>query len=229
MNKLKNYFAASSALAILLTVAFSGSALGQSDNSKKADSTEKPAANAGNIQTVDARQSGAWTVGIDPTKNTVQIANTTDPLPVKVVENSQKKKVFQARAIVNVSNTGIQTATLPIPAGKRLVIENISAVARVSEGLRMEMNFYTYIDNNNDGVADVADIVFHRIALTDQGVFNGTAIYAANHKVLVFADEQIGQQRLGVYLQARLNGAATTPAQAQVTFTGYLEDLPTVP
>lgn len=223
MNKLKQYFALKTILSFVFVIALASSAFGQkSDSTKNADTTNT---NAANTQTVDARQSGTWAVGIEPTKNTVQLSNTTtNPLPVKVVED--KRKAFQARAIVNVSNTGIQSALLPIPAGKRLVIENVSAIARLPEGLRMEMNFFTYIDNNNNGVADIADIVFHRIALTDQGVFDGTAIYSANHKVLVFADEQIGTQHLQVVLQARLSGAASTPAQAQVTFTGYLEDCP---
>jgi len=228
MNKLKQYFALKTILSIVFVIALASSAFGQKpDDTKNAEATKTTTVNAANPSTVDARQSGTWTVGIEPTKNTVQLSNTTtNPLPVKVVENTSKQKAFQARAIVNVSNTGFQSALLPIPAGKRLVIENVSAIARLPEGLRMEMNFFTYIDNNNDGVADIADIVFHRIALTEQGVFDGTAIYSANHKVLIFADEQIGTQHLQVVMQARLNGAATTPAQAQVTFTGYLEDLP---
>jgi len=93
----------------------------------------------------------------------------------------------------------------------------------------MEVNFFCYIDNNGDGVGDIADITFHRIALTDQGVFDGTAIASANHKVLVFADEQIGTGHFGVTAQARLNGTVTPgPAivQAQFTFSGYLEDIP---
>ena len=93
----------------------------------------------------------------------------------------------------------------------------------------MEMNFFSYLDNNGDGVGDVADITFHRIALTDQGTFDGVAIFSANHKVLVFADEQIGTSHFQVGVQARLNGTTTGFAQAQVTFSGYIEDLPAAP
>jgi len=117
---------------------------------------------------------------------------------------------------------------LPIPAGKRFVIENVSVITRCPEGIRMEVNFFSYIDNNGDGVGDIADITFHRIALTDQGVFDGTAIASANHKVLVFADEQIGTGHFGVTAQARLNGQPppNSFSQAQFTFSGYLEDIP---
>jgi len=137
------------------------------------------------------------------------------------------RQPFQARLIVGPASTGIQTAYLAIPAGKRLVIENISAVARTPEGVKMELNFYTYLDNDGDGVGGIEDIVFHRIALVDQGTFDGTAIASANHKVLVFADSRIGDISYGVTLQGRLNGTIGSPAfaQGQLTISGYLEDL----
>lgn len=52
----------------------------------------------------------------------------------------------------------------------------------------MEINFFTYLDNNGDGTGGIADIRFHRIALTEQGTFGGTAISSANHTVLVSAE-----------------------------------------
>lgn len=147
-------------------------------------------------------------------------------------KNAPARKAFQARVIVTPLGDGFQTQFLPIPAGKRLVIENVSAIARCPEGMRMEINFFSHIDNNGDGVGDVSDIVFHRIALTDQGTFGGTAIFAANHQVLVFADELIGTGHFQVGVSARLNAVPPTGSglvQAQLTFTGYVEDLPAAP
>ena len=155
-------------------------------------------------------------------------ASSPAPLPVTVMKE-EGRKAFQARVIVTPLGNGFQSQTLPIPAGKRFVIENVSVITRCPEGLRMEVNFFCYIDNNGDGVGDIADITFHRIALTDQGVFDDTAIATANHQVLVFADEQIGTGHFGVTAQARLNGLPPpNPAflQAQFTFSGYLEDIP---
>jgi hypothetical protein len=156
-------------------------------------------------------------------------ASTPAPLTVSVMKDPAARKAFQARVIVTPLGTGFQSQLLPIPAGKRFVIENVSVITRCPEGLRMEVNFFCYIDNNGDGTGDIADITFHRIALTDQGVIDGTAIAAANHKVLVFADEQIGTNHYGIVAQARLSGPPPpNPAflQAQFTFSGYLEDLP---
>lgn len=209
-------------LAAILTVSSVGFALGQ-----KSEET-KPVTNA-DKQVVEARQKGEWSVGIDPKQNTVQLGNTeSEPLPVKVVNQSAARRPFQIRIIVAPTGVGNTTATYPIPAGKRFVIENVSAVGRVPAGMRMEMNFFTYFDNDGDGVADPEDLVFNRIALTDQGTFDDTTILAANHKVLVFADGTIGSTNTAISLVARLNGATTGFAQGQLTVSGYLEDLPAV-
>jgi hypothetical protein len=109
------------------------------------------------------------------------------------------------------------------------VIENVSVITRSPEGMRMEVNFFSYIDRNGDNVGDIADITFHRIVLVDQGVFDGVQLATANHPVLVFADEQIGINHYKVVAQARLNAMPPANAftQAQFTFSGYLESLPT--
>lgn len=232
MNKLKNRSANTIALAIIFIATLSGLSFGQSASSKNTDSAEKKTTATDNAKTVDARQSGIWTVGIEPTKNTVQISNsTTNPLPVKIIESGARKP-FQTRASVNIpAGDSFETAFLPIPAGKRLVIENISAIARCPQGQRMELDFFTYFDNG-DGVGDsLTDIMFHRVALTDQGTFEslGTTVLTANHKVLVFADERIGTTHFQIGIRARINGLAVGTAQGQITFSGYLEDLPTVP
>ncbi|HEY8561570.1 MAG TPA: hypothetical protein VIL74_14435 [Pyrinomonadaceae bacterium] len=177
-----------------------------------------------------AQNGNVKTVGIDPEQNTVRLPNNAaNPLSVKV-ENAPAKKAFQARISVNPTGIGISSGFLAIPAGKRLVIENVSVVGRVPDGLKLEVNFYTHMDNDGDG-AGSEDIVFHRIPMTDQGVFDGTSISAFNQKMLVFADSQIGAATFGIGAQARLNAAAPAGAftQVQFTFSGYLEDLPTAP
>lgn len=169
------------------------------------------------------------TVGIDPEQNTVRLPNTAaNPLSVKV-ENTTVRKAFQARVFVSPTGTGVSSGTLAIPAGKRLVIENVSVVGRLPEGMKAEVNFSTYMDNDGDGVGGIEDVVFHRIPMIEQGVFDGTSISAFNQKMLVFADSRIGNSQYPVTAQARLNGTAPANSlvQVQFTFSGYLEDLPT--
>lgn len=142
--------------------------------------------------------------------------------------DSGSRQPFQTRIIVQPLGNGFQTQMMDIPAGKRLVIENVSVITRSPAGMRMEVNYFTYMDHNGDNVADIADITFHRVALTDQGTFGDMSIAVANDKVLVFADEQIGTQHMKVGVQARLNDIppAGSFSQAQFTFSGYLEVLP---
>jgi hypothetical protein len=202
MNKFKNYLAVTVVATILSVIAFSGAAFGQTENSK--------------------------TVGIDPAKNTVQLPNNAaNPLSVKV-ENAPVRKPFQARVFVSPAGNGFSSGTLQIPDGKRLVIENVSVIGRVPEGMKAEVNFFTHMDNDGDGVGGIEDIVFHRIPMIDQGVFDGTSLSVFNQKMLVFADSKIGDVAYAVVAQARLNGLAPANSfvQVQFTFSGYLEDLP---
>jgi len=202
MKKIMSYLASAANMTTLMFVMFGVAAFGQTDNVK--------------------------TVGIDPARNVVQLPNTSvNPLSVKV-ENAPVRKPFQARVFVTPAGTGFSSGTLAIPAGKRLVIENVSVIGRVPEGLKLEVNFFTHLDNDGDGVGGIEDIVFHRIPMTEQGVFDGTAISAFNQKMLVFADGSIGSGGLSIVAQARLNGLvpANTFTQVQFTFSGYLEDLP---
>ena len=211
-------------LSVVFMISASSAIFGQT---ARADQKADNKANAANPQTVDARQSGEWTVGINPVKNTVQLVNTsTDPLPVKVMKDGSRKP-FQRRIIVTPLGNGFQTEFMEVPAGKRLVIENVSVIVRCPVGMRMETNYFTYFDNG-DGQGGIAAITFHRVPLIDQGVFDSTQIYTANDKTLVFAEEQIGSQHYQVGVQARLNAMPPTgnfTIQAQFTFSGYLEDL----
>lgn len=155
--------------------------------------------------------------------------SASTPLPVTAVKEPGERKAYQARIAVTPLGTGFQGAFLQTPAGKRFVIENVSVITRSPEGLRMEVNFFCYIDANDDGEINEQDITFHRIALTDQGTFNGTSIATANHRILIFADSKIGEGQQGITIQARLNGEYTPgpqAVQAQFTFSGYLEDIP---
>jgi hypothetical protein len=223
MNKLSNHMAYAALIWVVFIISASNAIFAQ--NARENQKTDTAA--AANVQTVDARQNGEWTIGINPLKNTVQLVNTaTDPLPVKLVKDGARKP-FQRRIIVTPLGNGFQTVFMEIPAGKRLIIENVSVIVRCPAGMRMETNYFTYFDNG-DGQGGIAAITFHRVALIDQGVFDSTQIYTANDKTLVFAEEQIGASHYQVGVEARLNAmppVGNFTIQAQFTFSGYLEDL----
>ena len=219
--------AAKTAMLFSLFFIAAGSVFAQSTGSTKDIATN--AAPNTNTQTVNAQQAGSWNVGIDPARNTVQLANSeANPLPVKIVQNGPTRKPFQRRVIVTIpASYGVGSTSLPIPAGKRMIIENVSAVARYPEGLDPFMLFLVYFDDGN-GVLDAPDIAYHRIALVEQSLLNGVMTSTANHKVLVFADAQYGNaSNLAVTVSFGVTGYVSQATTAELTITGYLEDLPT--
>jgi hypothetical protein len=216
-------------LGVLVAAAGTTSALAQSaSNPDKEEKTQS--ASASEPKVVKARQAGVWDVGIAPDRNTVRLSNTEgDPLPVKVIGggNTATRKPFQFRMFTGPTSTGQQTNHMSIPVGKRLVIENISVIARTPPGLRMAIQLFSYFDADGNGQGDSADITFHRIPLIDQGTFGEFAIATANLKVLIFADERIGANAgFGISIQGQLSGSTTEFTQGQVTLSGYIEDLP---
>jgi hypothetical protein len=224
MNKYIAQIAIITTTVVIFATASPGGAIAQSVDKRTEGPTAPPT-----VPLVDARQSGVWTVGVDPVRNTVRLANSeADPVPVKVISSEPVRKPFQMQLIVAPYGPGYATTSFAIPAGKRMVIENISAFARSLEGTRLEINFLCYFDNG-DGIGDINDLTYHRIALIDQGILAGTQISTANHKVLIFADERIGTSHYSLVMRARVNTETIqATAQAQLVFTGYMEDLPAV-
>lgn len=152
------------------------------------------------------------------------------PVEVSPVESSDKKKekigrvIFQKSVTVTPTGSGINIVAMQIPAGKRLVIENVSANVRCLESQKMEVSYSTYM-NNGGG----AQMTVHRLMLQRQGSFNDSSIFTANQKTEVLADEKIGSEHFSVGVSVRpVSGTVSGFVQAQFTFTGYLEDLPAV-
>ena len=136
-------------------------------------------------------------------------------------EKPVNRELFVKRVLVNLNGQGVSVVAMQIPAGKRLVIRHVTAIVRGSESQRFEVDYATYIDNGG-----VADRTIHRLVLEKQSSFKDSAIYTASEQAAVSADERIGGEHFSIGVSARLVGAATSAAQAQFTFSGYLEDLP---
>src|SRR5262249_3864376 len=129
--------------------------------------------------TVQASQSGTWNVGISGTP-TFQVGNTaSNPVFVSDV-NEPAMHPFQARADVPL-NAGSASATLGIqvPAGKRLAIKFVSALAVVPTGQAVHVRLFTTIG----GVETQ-----HTLVMTPQGTFGLQDDFAASQAVEIFAD-----------------------------------------
>ncbi|HVE58343.1 MAG TPA: hypothetical protein VNB22_16040 [Pyrinomonadaceae bacterium] len=170
-----------------------------------------------------AGTSGLSMFGGNAPESTGQSAN----LPLdRLSEKDEKiagRTPFQKQITINPTGLELNVVAMQIPTGKRLVIENVSVVVRCSESQRMEVDFSTYAGNG----AGAAQMTIHKLVLQKQGSFRESAIFTASESGLIFADEKIGNEHFSVGVAARLNAVTAAFAQAQFTFTGYLEDLPT--
>ena len=173
------------------------------------------------------------TVGIDPAKNTVQVANSASgPLAVAIT-NTPVRRPFQARVNLTIPD-GANAASdrVNVPAGKRLVIENVSALTFGPQGQGHLLNFTTCVQDTVGETSVPGGFEAHDVVLTTQGLFNGLERLAANQNLLAFADESVqGPNGPLTGLDVIVNfsrASATGNSGVRVTLTGYVEDIPAV-
>lgn len=169
MNSINKILGMRTALLLLFVISSACLGFGQTKDSKEAPS-----------QTIDARQSGEWNVGIDPVKNVVRLQNSSsDPLPVTVVYTSGRRP-YHVSAGISVFAGGPSSGTevhLQIPTGKRFVIEDVSARTEIPQGESIELSFLTRLEPTSNSIS-----VYHFVPLTAQGVFADTTVFAASYK-----------------------------------------------
>jgi hypothetical protein len=226
IQKIKKRVAVRGVLSIGLILLVTSSLFGQSaDQSKQADAAAQPGGGGG-TQTVNAQQSGSWTIGLDPVRNTVRLANSeADPLPVKVISNGGRK-AYQKRISFDIAVGASQgSVSFPIPAGKRFVIENMTAVVRLPPGIQPYLHIFTYMDDG-DGVFTFDDSANQDFVLVQQSNLAGLTIWTANHKVVAYADERVGETQINHTVSLQASGNVTLLSKVDITLSGYLEDLP---
>jgi hypothetical protein len=161
-----------------------------------------------NSPTVQSQQSGTWNVGITGSP-TVTVGNTNaNPVPVVAIPPSP----FQEEVIL-VFNSGDSGAFQPfqVPAGKRLVIEHVSARAALTEGQQLTE---TSIETLQVGGGSV---IKHYFVASFQASVPGVAdYYAISQQTRLYA---VG----GVQVRA-FRSNTTGTAQMNISVSGYLVD-----
>ncbi len=224
MKKLKNYLAAS--VGVLLFVSVIALSIPQTGHSAVAtdkdvrviNTTSEPVPVVAqgttnvavtNIPTVNAKQSGAWSVGITGTP-TVQLDDSaTNPVFVRDVDRPTAQP-FQHQAIVTLEdgqNAG--DAFIPVPEGKLLVIEFISVNGSAPTNHQIYLSLLTRV---------APDTLYrpHYIEYTkqDYGSFNN---YTVNQQVRIYADPPSVVVRLQ-------HIPATGTVTFRLTVSGYFVD-----
>jgi len=85
--------------------------------------------NVVNTPNVNAQQRGAWSVGINPSSNTVLVASSSRE-PVFTTQTLHAVNVFQKSMEIDLpEGQALGYASFTVPAGKLLIIENVSGIA----------------------------------------------------------------------------------------------------
>ena len=104
--------------------------------------------NVVNTPNVNAQQGGAWSVGINPSSNTVQVASSARE-PVLTMQTLTAQFVFQKYLEIDLAEGQFEgTTSFTVAAGLLLVIDNVGGVASVgTTGDFFEADFITTANN----------------------------------------------------------------------------------
>lgn len=193
MKKLKHYLTASIGLILFVSViAFSLPQMGHAnfppDKDVKVINTPAeavPVAVQGTTTvagTVNTKQSGAWNVGIAGTP-TVEVGNGAgNPVLMRDVDRPTAQP-FQYEAVVTIED-GLQggNASIPVPSGKLLVIENVSAFGTAPDSQRIQtFSINTHVTPDNT-------LRPHYLQFTRRDAGSSSYEYTVSQQLRVYAD-----------------------------------------
>jgi hypothetical protein len=99
--------------------------------------------NVVNTPTVNAEQSGTWSVDITGTSS-VQVVNPLDSPVLGRDVDQPARHAFQRGVVIDfATGKGIATAEFTVPANKRLVVEYVSAHIILTEGVMFQFSVHT--------------------------------------------------------------------------------------
>jgi hypothetical protein len=131
---------------------------------------DKPASdvNVANTPTVNAKQSGPWSVGINPAENTVKVDSST-PIPVRAVEQP-----YSVYLTASSTNSSLKCALIPVPEGMRLTLETVTISANKTNNLTpVEPEAYVSIDVTDGVTLFVANAITIPLAKSPLTLYAG--------------------------------------------------------
>ncbi|HKQ09051.1 MAG TPA: hypothetical protein VJ464_28270 [Blastocatellia bacterium] len=130
--------------------------------------------------TVQAKQSGAWSVGISGVPSVKVDSDPANPIYVTNVEGA-KPQPFQQEVEVTVDpGLGAQSGAINVPLGKLLVIEQVSASAFPPAGQKILFSLLTHVAPDNT--------LRKHLLHTSGDTFGGGSYFEASQTVRVYAD-----------------------------------------
>ena len=198
----KSLIALTGVLTLVAIVTVALPHIGRGASGTSAPTTQTQNVNVVNTPSVSAQQSGTWNVGINGTPtvtvsnfpattnvgidsqaNTVKI-DTTNPLPVRDVDNPALQPFQQEFDNLFIANGsyGVQQ-TFPVPAGKRLIMEEVSLQCGVPIGDVPWVAIFADIHSPNGLVGTQINLQFPKL----RSLANGDT-FASTVPVIAYAD-----------------------------------------
>ena len=167
--------------------------------------------NVVNTPTVQAQQSGSWTVGLAGTP-TVSVGSTADdPVWVRDVDDARQPYLSQTFADFTAGAPTASGNFAAVPAGKRLVVEHVSVYGGIPSGQKL---FALITRENNTNHA----VVLHPQA--NFPAFGGTDYFSASEDMKLYFEA-------GSVPGAFANRNFTTGSGNLIfAISGYLVDMP---
>lgn len=186
MLRLKSSIIAFAILTLVIGVIAATSARtkgqGSAPSSKVVDVDKIPTVNVGNSPTVQAQQSGSWTVGIAGTAN-VNVANTQSaPVYVRDIDRPTAQPFQQNVELSAQFDNRVALGTITVPPGKLMVIEQVSGLVHRPDGEFVELT----VMNNLVPEMDMSFIYLS--AVPEEGVPN--RMYVKSQQVRIYVDDQ---------------------------------------
>ena len=216
-NFRNHLFAALGFMILAGSLAFSGSHASQAAPADKDVVVVNTSANPVPVQvqgTPNVNIAKMPTIGIDTSRNTVQVGNTTaSPVLVRDVDNPARQP-FQAGVNVTLNQPTaafVQTVAI-VPAGKRLVIEYVSAIADVPVDQKVVISVLCQNLSASRAVS-------HVFPVTPQGTFPGPIdrlVASESTRIYVEPEDSVN------FIVNRNSAAGT--ANCLFSISGYLVD-----
>ena len=165
-----------------------------------------PGVNVANSPVVRAQQNGPWSVGITGTPN-VLVGNTeVMPVPVRDVDRPTAEPFQQEVEVTIPEGHGGENGFITVPAGKILVIEQVSATGNAPDG--QSLSFYVL----SRVLPDDTRRPHRLLAVKEEDVPN--SFFVASQQVRIYA-EAVASVRI-----SRVGSAGT--ASATFVVSGHL-------
>ncbi|MGB7068150.1 MAG: hypothetical protein WBD22_01530 [Pyrinomonadaceae bacterium] len=167
--------------------------------------------NVVNTPTVQAQQSGSWTVDLDGTPTVNVGSSTADPVWVRDVNDARQPYLSQTFADFAAGSPTASGNFSTVPPGKRLVVEHVSVYGGIPAGQKL---FALITRENNTNHA----VVLHPQA--NFPAFGGSDQFVASEEMKLYFDA-------GATPGAFANRNSTTGGGNLIfAISGYLVDVP---